>query len=305
MTLSTYPEKSISYLYEVGVHGGIRRAADVLGINPSVVSRQLSQLERTLQLPLLGKRGRNAILTEAGKLLAEDFALTTQRRKQLERQLQDMRYMRGGSVTIRIGQGMVEEVIKHVVSEFSVAYPCVFVNIQSGDMQSTLTLLGKGEVDMAVSFGPAGPLGLKCNSFRRGPICAIVRPDHPVARMKAVSATELAHHRLIVMSENFGLQRYLNAIFKQEGLILSPAFSCNLFASAIALSLAGQGISFMTQQSIPSVLQHEDLVAVPVDHRIARESQCHLLHSSDHRMTPAASHLWRLLNSYFASSSQV
>ncbi len=92
------------------MHGGIRRAADALGVNASAISRQLAQLERALQLPLLERRGRNVVLTDAGKLLAEDYALTSQRRRQLERQLQDMRHMRGGSVTLRVGQGMADEV---------------------------------------------------------------------------------------------------------------------------------------------------------------------------------------------------
>ena len=68
-----FHEKQVSYLYEVGIQGGIRRAADILGVNPSVISRQISQLERTLQLPLLERRGRTVILTEAGKLLAADY----------------------------------------------------------------------------------------------------------------------------------------------------------------------------------------------------------------------------------------
>ena len=35
-------ERPMSYLYEVGIQGGIRRAADILGINPSVISRQIT-----------------------------------------------------------------------------------------------------------------------------------------------------------------------------------------------------------------------------------------------------------------------
>lgn len=304
MTLSTYPEKSISYLYEAGMHGGIRRAADALGINPSVVSRQLSLLERTLQLPLLERRGRNVVLTEAGKLLAEDYAQTSQRRKRLERQLQDLRHMRGGSITVRIGQGMVEDVVRHVVKEFSVAFPGVFVNIMSGDMQSTVTLITKGEVDMAVGFGPTGPPGLKCLSFHRGPVCAIALRDHPVAALPRVSVAELTRHRLIAMNESFGLQRYINAIFKSEGLIFTPSYCCNLFSSAIALSQAGLGIAFMTAQSVKGSLQQGDLVAVPIDHRIARESQCHLLRSTDHRLTPAAQYLWQLLCNFFSEAAK-
>ena len=60
-------ERPMSYLYEVGIQGGIRRAADILGINPSVISRQIAQLERTLELPLLERQGRNVALTEAGE----------------------------------------------------------------------------------------------------------------------------------------------------------------------------------------------------------------------------------------------
>ncbi len=51
----------------------IRRAADILGINASVISLQIALLERSLQLPLLERKGRSVVLTEAGKLLADDF----------------------------------------------------------------------------------------------------------------------------------------------------------------------------------------------------------------------------------------
>ena len=77
-------ERPMSYLYEVGIQGGIRRAADMLGINPSVISRQIAQLERALELPLLERQGRNVVLTEAGRLLAEDYFESRQRREKLE-----------------------------------------------------------------------------------------------------------------------------------------------------------------------------------------------------------------------------
>ncbi len=303
MTLSTYSEKSVSYLHEVGIHGGIRRAADALGVNPSVVSRQISLLERSMQLPLLERRGRNVVLTEAGKLLADDYAQTCVRRQQLERQLSDLRHIRGGTIRLRVGPGMVEDVVMHVIRDFSNAYPAVFVDVLSGDMQTTVTLIAKGEVDMAVSFGPSSASGLKCHSYSRGPICAVVEPTHPIAGYEQVSVAELTSYRLIGMSGDFGLQRYINAIFRSEGLIFTPAYGCNFFSSAIALSQAGLGVAFMTAQTVKTPLQQGSLVAVPIDHRIARESQCHLLRSTDHRFTPAAHYLWQLLCKHFNESA--
>jgi DNA-binding transcriptional LysR family regulator len=303
MTLSSYPEKAIRYLYMVGLYGGIRKAADILGFNPSVVSRQISLLERTIQLPLLEKRGRNVVLTEAGKLLADDYAITQQKRNELERQLSDMRHMRGGTVTLRVGQGMVQEIITHVVSNFAQIYPNVFVDITSGNMETSIELIAKGEVDMAVGFGPVGQPALKRYSYNRGTICAIVRNDHVFSGLKEVTIQQLSQHRLIAMHDNFGLQRYITAMFRDEAILFRPSYCCNLFTSAIALCTAGLGIAFMTEQTARANAHTGELTAIPIDHHIARECQWHLLRSSDHRFTPAAHYLWKLLSNYLSDSS--
>lgn len=112
-------ERPMSYLYEVGIQGGIRRAADMLGINPSVISRQIAQLERALELPLLERQGRNVVLTEAGRLLAEDYFESRQRREKLESHLKDLRHMRGGTISVRIGGGLVTTFIESVMSTFA------------------------------------------------------------------------------------------------------------------------------------------------------------------------------------------
>ncbi|MDI9219497.1 LysR family transcriptional regulator [Pantoea sp. EA-12] len=303
MTMLLYSDKTIRYLYEVGIHGGIRRAAEALDVDPAAISRQLSQLARDMRLPLLERRGRNVVLTEAGKLLAEDYAQTHQRRSQLERRLRDLRHKRGGSITMRVGQGMVDEVVKYVLQPFSQNYPEVFIDILSGDMQTTVSLITRGEVDMAVGFGPVGPPGVKCHSFHRGPICAIVHREHPIALYEKVDVADLAEYPLIGMDKDFGIQSYMNVMFNQEGLVFAPAYSCNLFTSAIALSQAGMGIAFMTAKVVEDGLSSRNLVAVPVNHRIARESQCHLLRSTDHRFTPAAQHLWQLLCQFFEQTA--
>ena len=55
-----------------------------------------------------------------------------------------MRHMRGGTVTLRVGQGMVQEIITHVVSgSFAQIYPNVFVDITSGNMETSMELITK------------------------------------------------------------------------------------------------------------------------------------------------------------------
>lgn len=78
MTLSTYPEKKRSVIYiwsDCTVGSAEPPTSLALTLRLSVAK---SLLERTIQLPLLEKRGRNVVLTEAGRLLADDYAITQQ-----------------------------------------------------------------------------------------------------------------------------------------------------------------------------------------------------------------------------------
>lgn len=294
-----FQDKQVGYLYEVGNQGGIRRAADILGVNPSVVSRQIAQLERALQLPLLERRGRNVVLTEAGRLLAEDYFASRQRREKLESQLKDLRHMRGGTISVRIGGGLITAFIDGVMREFARSYPQVFVDIVVGSMQEMMNDIVSGEADMALAFGPIGTPELKRHSFQWGPICAVVAPQHPIAGRTSITIEELAEHPLIALTENFGLQRHMNAMFKSQGLQFHPAYRCNLFSTAMNLSQAGLGVSFMTAYAAADPIRQGALVAVPLDHPIASSAQCHLLRNSDRRFTPAAHHMWRLLHNAF------
>ncbi|KGD81028.1 DNA-binding transcriptional LysR family regulator [Pantoea sp. PNA 14-12] len=294
-----FQDKQVGYLYEVGNQGGIRRAADILGVNASVVSRQIAQLERALQLPLLERRGRNVVLTEAGRLLAEDYFVSRMRREKLESQLKDLRHMRGGTLSVRIGGGLITAFIEGVMREFAQSYPQVFVDIVVGSMQEMMNDIVSGEADMALAFGPIGTPELKRHSFKWGPICAVVAPQHPVASLASITIEALTAHPLIALTENFGLQRHMNAMFKSQGLQFHPAYRCNLFSTAMNLSQAGLGVSFMTAHAAADPIRQGTLVAVPIDHPIASSAQCHLLRNSDRRFTPAAHHMWRLLHNAF------
>jgi len=295
-----FHEKPMSYLYEVGVQGGIRRAADILGINPSVISRQISQLERELQLPLLERRGRIVVLTEAGRLLAGDYFESRQRRYKLEAHLRDLRHMKGGSVSVRIGGGLVSTFIREIMTTFSGAYPQVFVDITVASMHEMLNAVVHGDTDMALAFGPVGSPEVKRYSFHWGPVCAVMTPDHPLSGEPRVTIETLAGQRLIALTDQFGLQRYMNTMFRHSGLIFTPSYRCNLFSTALELSAAGLGIACMSARAAEPMISSGQLVAIPIDNPVAHETQCHLLRNSDRRFTPAAHHLWQLLRNYFS-----
>ena len=132
----------------------------------------------------------------------------------------------------------------------------------------------------------------------------MVSPQHPIAALPAVTIDELTQYRLIALTDSFGLQRHMNAMFKTAGRQFHPAYRCNLFSTAMSLSQAGLGISFMTAYAAREAIAHGILTAVPIDHPIASSAQCHLLRNSDRRFSPAAHHMWRLLHNAFRDAQR-
>lgn len=297
-------EYRLAYLYEVAMQGGVRAAAESLGVNPSAVSRQISLLERHIKIPLLEKQGRNVVVTQAGKLLIEHHREMLYRRRQLAETLQDMRHLRRGSVSLRVGQGMINEFVKGPLQQFSADYPDVFVDIYSGNMSETINMMLRGKVDMAISFGPLGDPPVMVRSFHRGPICALFPSDNPLATQESITLEALATQRLIFMSEQFGIQLYINEMFRDQLLAPLPAYQCNHFSTAVALVVSGMGIAFMTRPSAYYLLNRDDVVAVPIDHPLSYAATCHLVRGQGRRLSPAAEHLWKVLLSSMQSKSE-
>src|SRR6476619_4850207 len=61
----------LEMLRELGALGSVKDVADTLLVTPSAVSQQLAQLQKSVEVPLTRKEGRNLVLTEAGQVLAD------------------------------------------------------------------------------------------------------------------------------------------------------------------------------------------------------------------------------------------
>lgn len=61
----------LEMLRELGALGSVKAVAETLLVTPSAVSQQLAALQKSVEVPLTRKEGRNLVLTEAGQVLAD------------------------------------------------------------------------------------------------------------------------------------------------------------------------------------------------------------------------------------------
>jgi LysR family transcriptional activator of glutamate synthase operon len=287
--------RSLRYLHEIEVHGGVRAAADALGINASVISRQVAQLERRHRVVLLERHGRRVSLSDIGRSLVEHFRESCRRDADMLAQLEDFRGLRRGRVGIGVGEGFIENLLAIALERFSAEFPDIVVELHSGPTAAITAMVRNDEVDIGLCAGGKRDPAIRAKSFRAAPFCALVSPRHvlAVAGPRRIRLDELKEQRLIFMPERFGAQQYLDAILHAERLNLAPAYRCDLFSAAQAIAAAGLGVAFMSTDAARQYLDAGRLVALELEHPIAREFSSQILRRVGRRLSPAAEFLWQ------------
>jgi LysR family transcriptional activator of glutamate synthase operon len=287
--------RSLRYLHEIAVHGGVRAAADALGINASVISRQVTQLERMHGVALLERQGRRVTLTEIGRNLVEHFRESRRRDAEMLSQLEDYRGLRRGRIGIGCGEGFIGNLLAFVLERFGAQFPDIVVELHTGATSEIIAMVRNDEVDQGLCAGGVKDPSVRSRTFRAAPFCAFVSPSHPLAGLQRIRFDQLADARLIFMPPRFGLQQYVDSIIRAERLSLTPAYRCDLFAAAQAIAAAGLGVAFMSTGAARQYLDAGKLVALEIDHSIARDFSSQVIRRVGRRLSPAAEFLWTQL----------
>jgi LysR family transcriptional activator of glutamate synthase operon len=292
---NTLTTRSLRYLHEIEIHGGVRAAADALGINASVISRQVSQLEREHGVTVLERRGRRVALTEVGLGLVEHYRESCRRDAQMLAQLEDYRGLRRGRLGVGVGQGRMETLIATVLEPFSVQFPDIMIELRSGTTTEIVTMVRDGDVDLGLCTGGGNDPAIRTRTFRAAPFCALVSPHHPLAAQRTIRFRQLQGERLIFMPAHYNVQQYVDSILRAERLNLTPSYRCDQFSAAQAIAAAGLGVAFMSTDAARVYLQAGKLVSVEIDHPIAREFHSQVIRRVGGRLSPAAEALWKQL----------
>lgn len=137
-------------LHAVSRHGTVGAAAAALHVTPSALSQQLAKLEREVGQPLLVRRGRGVVLTDAGVLLVEHTEALLARMAQAETELQAQRGQVTGRMAIAAFATATRAILPAALRELREQYPQLRLESFEHDPAAALSLLSRGNVDVAV-----------------------------------------------------------------------------------------------------------------------------------------------------------
>ena len=132
--------------------GSFTHAGEILNLSQSAISRQISTLEESLNLPLFHRHARGLVLTEQGEMLYQTTNDVFERLQQVQTQLSDSKTLPEGPLSITTVEFIASTWLAPQIGAFCQSYP---------DIQLTLLLddrvydLGRREADIAIRLQKA------------------------------------------------------------------------------------------------------------------------------------------------------
>jgi DNA-binding transcriptional LysR family regulator len=132
--------------------------------------------------------------------------------------------------------------------------------------------LHRGEMDLAIIYGPAVDLHLQVQSIGREDIAAVGPPGSGLNKKKHVDLKWLVKQDLIVPSISHGLRALLEKAVAREKLTLNPMIEADSYRAQISLIEEGLGYTLLPPSAIRAELAAQRLeMAALVSPSISRE----------------------------------
>ena len=129
--------------------GSFKRASDVIDTSQSAISRQISNLEYEVGIPLFHRHQRGLILTEQGEILYKKTHSIIDIIKDAEFDLIDSKERPSGDLSITTTIGLGTNWLTPRLKEFTVKYPEINIELRLSDIELDI---GMREADIAIKF---------------------------------------------------------------------------------------------------------------------------------------------------------
>jgi DNA-binding transcriptional LysR family regulator len=281
--------RALKYLDEVTRTGSIRKAAMSLHVTPSAIDRRILLLEEQLGTAIYERHASGLRLTAAGEILAQHIRRTLQDLERTRSEIEDLRGLRRGRVSIAVIEGVAIDLLSTVLTEFGKSYPHITFSITVAPSAAIPTLVASGEAHIGVSFNSPITRGVHRIASAELEIGVVMRPDHPLASKKSIRVVDCAHYPICFATTSISVTSVVNDALSQQNIDLEPFIMCNSVETLKALVRDGAGLMFKSRLGIEREIRNDELIFRPLVEKLTERLL--LIEQSGRKLPPIASKL--------------
>jgi DNA-binding transcriptional LysR family regulator len=241
--------------------GNFARAAEMLGLTPSAVSRAVARLEARVGVRLFDRTPREVSLTEEGRRFHTQVMPLLAGLDEAATEAAGAAAVVRGRLRVSVDPWFARLVLAPRLQQFLVRYPQLAVDLSTSNYREAMM----AGVDVAVRFGPPDESSLIARKLLETRVLTVAAPAYLERHGEPRSPQDLSHHEALLFRDpQTGLPFPWE--FRRGGKVREVKVSGRLVMddSSVAISacLAGQGIFQSLAIGLADLLSRGELVQI-------------------------------------------
>lgn len=264
MVFDTRLLTGVGVMAAVSEAGNFARAAEILGVTPSAVSRAVARLEARVGIRLFDRNPRDVCLTEEGRRFHARVLPLLASLDEAAAEAAGAAAEVRGRLRVSVDPWFARMVVAPYLQRFLARYPLLSVDFSTSNYREEM-MTG---MDVAVRFGPPDTSSLIARKLLETRILTVAAPDYLARHGEPRSPHDLVHHEALLFRDpQTGLPFPWE--FKRGSETVEVKVSSRLVMDdpsvAVSACLTGQGLFQSLAIGLAPFLSSGELVQVLSD----------------------------------------
>lgn len=236
--------KWIRSFHAVARAGSFTRASEYLSVGQSTISEQVSALENMFSVELFHRRGRSIDLSAAGRQLYEITQGLFGQEDEAVQLLHSFKQKKAGM--LRLG-AVSPPIAMNLTYDLINDYPDIRIETSFSSEDETLEKLYGFDIDVAILSISEPDKRLFTRLYRRYPVIAIVRHDHPWVNQKEVFFDQIKYEKVILREHGSRTRKVVEDCCRSLGIEMECVMQINSREAIVHAIDKGIGVGFVSE----------------------------------------------------------
>lgn len=285
----------------VAKHLNVTKAANMLHVSQPSLSKHLKALEERFKLRLFTRHPKGIMLTAEGYEFFQDIEpILAQLEKINHRYLNGSAQKQNGPLKVGGTYGPTSRILPSLLTVFKKTHPNVDVTLRANSGSIIHQQILHGDLEIGVcSRAPSPSSMLYSEPYIPLKLVAFCAKNHPVAKRKELTLSDLEHVPLIVRMDN-DLQStthtVLNALRKQ-GYTLNIAMRCESPEAVQSAVTQNLGIGLLYYDAVKAAIERGSFKIIQI-RGLEIEGRTYIVYHKERPLSPNAEEFLKILRDW-------
>lgn len=240
---------SMQLFVAVCEEGSIARAAQRERLAASAVSKRLSDLETSVDTPLLYRHARGVDLTPAGETFLHHARTVLFNMDRLQVDLDEYAAGIKGHVRVHANISAIVQFLPEDLATFSLAHPHIKIDLQEHVSPDIARAVADGQADLGIAHVGQPLRDLATLPYRKDRLVVVVPPQHPLAAQTAVDFAQTLDYDHVGLHSNSALYLAMRRAATLAGKPLKLRIQVTGLDAMCRMVQAGLGIGLLPDRA--------------------------------------------------------